>query len=369
MKLKNNYPSVTPPLTWSLLNFEKWCMDQEELLGDKSLITEHIKESLETLLRSKCASKIKKTKAMEMLANLERNVVIEENFFDCGFKPLAFKEEECCRRKILRVGGMLSSKKNSSIVASGLWPLKGNVVIEENSSIVASDLWPLKEGMLSSKKTSSILASNLWPLKRRNVVEEKFFEGGMLSSKKNSSIVASGLWPLKGNVVIEEKFFDCGFKPLAFKRGGMLSSKKNSSIDQEYEEDEEDKEDEEDLENPFVISKTKPLLDSQNSFSSLQPLLGSYEMDWAPWRFNLIIKGVNIEHILLEVYEKCQKTKPKTKISLDYGIIDLNDGTILKALGNSITSYFEIQMKDYKPKKAISEAAAKILKTFNVVSN
>nr|CAG8660408.1 9827_t:CDS:2 [Entrophospora candida] len=108
---------------------------------------------------------------------------------------------------------------------------------------------------------------------------------------------------------------------------------------------------------------------SQNILNGLQPLLGSYEMDWALWRFNLIINNVNIEHILLEVYEKCQKTKPKTKTSLDYGIIDLNDGIILKVLGNSVTSYFEVKMKDYKPKKAISEeAAAKALKKFNVTS-
>ncbi|CAH1769206.1 9582_t:CDS:2, partial [Entrophospora sp. SA101] len=91
-------------------------------------------------------------------------------------------------------------------------------------------------------------------------------------------------------------------------------------------------------------------------------------MDWASWRFNLIINNVNIEHILLEVYEKCLKTKSKTKTSLDYGIIDLNDSIILKALGNSVTSYFEVKMKDYKPKKAISEEAAKALKKFNVTS-
>ncbi|CAJ0894195.1 16566_t:CDS:2, partial [Entrophospora sp. SA101] len=61
-------------------------------------------------------------------------------------------------------------------------------------------------------------------------------------------------------------------------------------------------------------------------------------------------------------------TKSKTKTSLDYGIIDLNDSIILKALGNSVTSYFEVKMKDYKPKKAISEEAAKALKKFNVTS-
>ncbi|CAJ0764172.1 19463_t:CDS:2, partial [Entrophospora sp. SA101] len=62
------------------------------------------------------------------------------------------------------------------------------------------------------------------------------------------------------------------------------------------------------------------------------------------------------------------ETKSKTKTSLDYGIIDLNDSIILKALGNSVTSYFEVKMKDYKPKKAISEEAAKALKKFNVTS-
>ncbi len=95
----------------------------------------------------------------------------------------------------------------------------------------------------------------------------------------------------------------------------------------------------------------------------------SYEMDWAPWNFDITISNVNIECVLLSLHERCQKTKPKTKTSLEYGIIDLNDGIILGALGQSVISHFEAKMQEYKPKKALSVEVMRILKTFNVVSN
>ncbi|KAG9287976.1 hypothetical protein G9A89_017571 [Geosiphon pyriformis] len=76
--------------------FEQWCNNQKDLLGNECII-DNIKESLESLLKNKYASKTKKTKATEMLAELEvlyiisilgkvGNVIIEEKFFDCGFR-------------------------------------------------------------------------------------------------------------------------------------------------------------------------------------------------------------------------------------------------------------------------------------------
>ena len=93
------------------------------------------------------------------------------------------------------------------------------------------------------------------------------------------------------------------------------------------------------------------------------------DLDWAPWKLNAIINNIDIEQILLDLYKKCQKTRPKTKTSLDCGIIDLNDGVILEALGESTKMYFEEKIQRYKPRKVISEDVAKILKKFNVVSN
>ncbi|PKK59785.1 hypothetical protein RhiirC2_279021 [Rhizophagus irregularis] len=91
-------------------------------------------------------------------------------------------------------------------------------------------------------------------------------------------------------------------------------------------------------------------------------------MDWAPWKFDITISNVNIECVLMNLHEKCQKTKPKTKTPLEYGIIDLNDGIILEALGKSVISHFEAKMQEYKPKKALSVEVKRILKTFNVTS-
>ena len=45
----------------------------------------------------------------------------------------------------------------------------------------------------------------------------------------------------------------------------------------------------------------------------------SYEMDWAPWKFDIIINDVNIERVLLDLYERCQRTRPKIKTSLEDG--------------------------------------------------
>ncbi|CAG8544827.1 25860_t:CDS:2, partial [Gigaspora rosea] len=94
----------------------------------------------------------------------------------------------------------------------------------------------------------------------------------------------------------------------------------------------------------------------------------SYEMGWAPWNFNITISDVNIESVLTSLHERYQKTKPKTKTSLEYGIIDLNDGIILEALGQSVISHFEAKMQEYKPKKALSVEVMRTLKTFNVTS-
>ncbi|CAG8716700.1 13133_t:CDS:10, partial [Funneliformis caledonium] len=103
---------------------------------------------------------------------------------------------------------------------------------------------------------------------------------------------------------------------------------------------------------------------------TLKRPLDIYEMDldWAPWKFDAIINDIDIEQILLDLYKKCQKKRPKTKTSLDCGIIDLNDGVILEALGESTKMYFEEKIQRYKPRKVISEDVAKILKKFNVTS-
>ncbi|CAG8450000.1 15649_t:CDS:10 [Funneliformis mosseae] len=103
---------------------------------------------------------------------------------------------------------------------------------------------------------------------------------------------------------------------------------------------------------------------------TLKRPLDIYEMDldWAPWKFDAIINDIDIEQILLDLYKKCQKKRPKTKTSLDCGIIDLNEGVILEALGESTKMYFEEKIQRYKPRKVISEDVAKILKKFNVTS-
>ncbi|RIA89407.1 hypothetical protein C1645_806242 [Glomus cerebriforme] len=116
-------------------------------------------------------------------------------------------------------------------------------------------------------------------------------------------------------------------------------------------------------------ASTTPQPLSQNILKrSLDIYETSYEMDWAPWKFDITISNVNIECVLMSLHEKCQKTKPKTKTSLEYGIIDLNDGIILEALGQSVISHFEAKMQEYKPKKALSVEVMRILKTFNVTS-
>ncbi|CAG8833995.1 8204_t:CDS:2, partial [Gigaspora margarita] len=101
-----------------------------------------------------------------------------------------------------------------------------------------------------------------------------------------------------------------------------------------------------------------------------QPLLDIYDMDldWAPWEFDAIIDTIDIEQVLLDLYKQCQKARPKMKTSLDCGIIDLNDGVILEALGESIKMYFEEKIQIYKPRKVISEDVAKTLRKFNVTS-
>ncbi|CAG8609118.1 5019_t:CDS:10 [Funneliformis mosseae] len=108
----------------------------------------------------------------------------------------------------------------------------------------------------------------------------------------------------------------------------------------------------------------------QNILKRPQPLLDIYEidLDWALWKLNAIINNIDIEQILLDLYKKCQKTRPKMKTSLNCGIIDLNNGVILEALGESIKLYFEEKIQIYKPRKVISEDVAKTLKKFNVTS-
>ncbi|CAG8492043.1 9442_t:CDS:2 [Funneliformis caledonium] len=66
----------------------------------------------------------------------------------------------------------------------------------------------------------------------------------------------------------------------------------------------------------------------------------------------------------------CMKNvrEPKIKTSLEYGIIDLNDGIILEALGQSVILHFEVKMQEYKPKKSLSVEVMKTLKIFNVTS-
>ena len=90
---------------------------------------------------------------------------------------------------------------------------------------------------------------------------------------------------------------------------------------------------------------------------------------WSPWNFDVIIENIDIEETLLDLYKKCQKTRPKTKTLLDYGIIDLNDGDILEALGEPTKLYFEMKIQNYKPRKKISKEVSENLKKFNVVSN
>jgi hypothetical protein len=135
---------------------------------------------------------------------------------------------------------------------------------------------------------------------------------------------------------------------------------------------------EEDLEyNPFIVigeQKEAPeppitSLPNRNVLKRPQHSLDGFEMEWAPWEFNTIINNVDIEEILQNVYNKCQKTRPKTRTSLDYGKIDLNNGVILEALGESVKLYFEERIQDYKPKKSMSKEVSNCLKKFNVVSN
>ncbi|CAB4479448.1 unnamed protein product [Rhizophagus irregularis] len=119
---------------------------------------------------------------------------------------------------------------------------------------------------------------------------------------------------------------------------------------------------------PRNASTTLPPLSQNILKRSLDIYETSYEMDWAPWKFDITISNINIEFVLMNLHEKCQKTKPKTKTPLEYGIIDLNDGIILEALGKSVISHFEAKMQEYKPKKALSVEVKRILKTFNVTS-
>ncbi|CAG8487196.1 10197_t:CDS:2 [Funneliformis mosseae] len=135
--------------------------------------------------------------------------------------------------------------------------------------------------------------------------------------------------------------------------------------------------DSEDLEhNPFIVTKEQKegpeptdSLTPLNFLKRPKPLLDiEMDLDWAPWKYNLIINNIDIEQILQNIYKKCQKTRPKTKTSLDYGIIDLNDGVVLEGLGKSIKLYFEARIQDYKPKKNISKEIANCLKKFNVTS-
>ena len=82
----------------------------------------------------------------------------------------------------------------------------------------------------------------------------------------------------------------------------------------------------------------------------------------------MIINDVNIECVLLNLYEKCQRTRPKIKTSLEYGIINLNNSIISRVLSQLVMLYFEAKMQKYKPKKVLSMEVVKMLKLFNVVS-
>ncbi len=93
----------------------------------------------------------------------------------------------------------------------------------------------------------------------------------------------------------------------------------------------------------------------------------SVNMNWAPWQFTLVVCGVDIEEKMIALYEK--EKKAKTKTSLSYGIIDLNNGKILDILGTSVRSFLEKVMQKFKPKKVISEGVTQFLKNLNVVSN
>ncbi|RIB10071.1 hypothetical protein C2G38_2043802 [Gigaspora rosea] len=131
---------------------------------------------------------------------------------------------------------------------------------------------------------------------------------------------------------------------------------------------------------PTIPSNTLPLPARQNIFKRSNNTIHNnllnehdiyemnYEMDWSPWRFDIIINDVNIKHVLLDLYEKCQKTRPKIKTSFEYGIINLNDGIISRALSQLVMSYFEMKMQEYKPKKVLSVEVVKMLKLFNVTS-
>lgn len=128
---------------------------------------------------------------------------------------------------------------------------------------------------------------------------------------------------------------------------------------------------------PATMSSYTDSEDSEdNSFKLPLPLKRSldiyemnlnFEMDWAPWKFDLIINNINLEYILCDLYKKCQKTRPKIKTSLEYGLIDLNDSVILNAI-SQLVDHFETEIQKYNPAKALSEEVVQILKTFNVVS-
>lgn len=90
-------------------------------------------------------------------------------------------------------------------------------------------------------------------------------------------------------------------------------------------------------------------------------------MDWSPWEFDAIIYEIDIEEKIIGLWEK--EKRARTKSSLSYGIIDLNDSKIMDVLGQSVGFYFEIEMKKYKPQRSVSKEALEILRCLNVVSN
>ncbi|POG78378.1 hypothetical protein GLOIN_2v1766850 [Rhizophagus irregularis DAOM 181602=DAOM 197198] len=73
----------------------------------------------------------------------------------------------------------------------------------------------------------------------------------------------------------------------------------------------------------------------------------------------------NIKEKLIGLCEK--EKKAKVKLSLSYGIVNLNNSRIMDVLGQSVKFYFEAKMKKYKSQITMSKEALETLKYLNVI--
>ena len=78
-----------------------------------------------------------------------------------------------------------------------------------------------------------------------------------------------------------------------------------------------------------------------------------------------MIEDINIEEKFIELSQKIYK--PRKPLSINYGIIDLNDENIQTTFGPLVKNYFEEVLNQYKPKK--SNIKTDLLNELNVVSD